>query len=444
MWNTEPKGFDPGLLSRGRGILAAVSGGADSMCLLHLLTRWGQENGVIVVCAHFDHHLRENSRRDAEFVADWCEKQSIPFVLGEGDVASEAAARGQGLEETARALRYAFLEGTAAKLGGFQIATAHNADDNAETLLLHLIRGSGLKGLTGIPTRRGNIIRPLLGVSRREIEAYNEANAIPHVEDESNSDIRFTRNYIRHRVMPLLRELNPEAAAALNRTARSLREDEALLDKLAGEIPFHREGELVWAEGSHLAEAPQALALRTVQRMVEELEEDLVLPDGRRREVLALMGEEKSPSGELHLPGGLTARRRYDRLELLRREKDPLPGEVTLSLPGELDWGCGKLTVTKTIYRGEIQLSNDFYVRDVGDRLILRPRREGDVLAPVGRNTKSLKKWMIDEKIPRPLRQSLPVLVWGEEIGGVPGLGCSKALHPQPGEAAWHCEFFLK
>lgn len=444
MWNTELPGFDPDVLPRDKGILAAVSGGADSMCLLHVLVRWGEQNGVRVSCAHFDHRLRETSRRDADFVAAWCEKEGIPCCTGGGDVAAEAKARGQGLEETARELRYAWLEETAQRLGDLSIATAHTADDNAETLLMHLIRGSGLKGLTGIPARRGRIIRPFLGVCRQDIEGYNQRYFVPHVEDESNSDTRFTRNYLRHKVLPLLRELNPDITASLNRTAARFREDLAVLEGLAEEIPLEREGDRVWISVSQLREAPPALALRVIQRMAEELDGAVVLSDAQRRQVMALADGAHPPSGEVPLPGGLLARRVYDRLELGCREEALSPEPLALTLPGETEWGCGILTVTEEVYHGEIQHPNDFYVRDVGREVLLRPRREGDALAPVGRNTKTIKKWMIEEKIPRHLRGALPVLVWGEKIGGVPGLGCSQELHPRPGQAAWHCVFRRK
>ena len=214
------------MLPRGETILCAVSGGADSRCLLHLLWSGQEEGGYHVAAAHFDHCLRgEESRRDAAFVADWCRERQIPCHLGEGDVAREAEESGEGVEAAARRLRYAFLEDTAQKIGAGRIATAHNADDNGETLLLHLVRGSGLQGLTGIPPRRGNLVRPLLTTLRADIADYLERHGVPHVEDSTNTDTRYSRNFLRHQVMPLLRELNPNLTAALSSAARTLRTD---------------------------------------------------------------------------------------------------------------------------------------------------------------------------------------------------------------------------
>ena len=168
------------MLPRGGTVLCAVSGGADSMCLLHLLHTWAGEGGFRVAAAHYNHNLRgAESDRDAAFVAEWCAGQDIPCVIGAGDVAHEARARGLGVEETARQMRYEFLRGAADAMGCGRIATAHSADDNLETLLLHLVRGAGLHGLAGIPPRRGVVVRPLLTTSRAEIVAYLEANGVP-------------------------------------------------------------------------------------------------------------------------------------------------------------------------------------------------------------------------------------------------------------------------
>ena len=190
------------MLPAGGHVLCAVSGGADSVCLLHLLKGQAEAAGFSLTAAHFDHGLRgEDSRRDAAFVEQLCRDWGVPCVTGSGDVAAEARRRGAGIEETARDLRYTFLEQTADRVGAGVIATAHNADDNVETLLLHLVRGSGLQGLTGIPPRRGEVVRPLLTTSRAEIMDYLEEHHIPHREDSSNSDEAFTRNRLRREIL---------------------------------------------------------------------------------------------------------------------------------------------------------------------------------------------------------------------------------------------------
>ena len=222
------------MLPAGGTVLCAVSGGADSICMLHLLRALGERDGFQVAAAHFNHRLRgAESDRDEAFVRRQCEQWSIPLTVGAGDVAGQAARLGTGVEETARAMRYRFLQATAEKVGACRIATAHNADDNAETLLLHLVRGTGLQGLTGIPPRRGEIVRPLLNVTREEITAYLAQRGIDYVEDSSNADEGYTRNYLRRQVMPLLRACNPRLSEHMGQTIRYLRQDNDYLNAQA-------------------------------------------------------------------------------------------------------------------------------------------------------------------------------------------------------------------
>lgn len=207
-------------------VLCALSGGRDSVALLHFL----KEHGFSVSAAHFDHHLRENSGEDARFCRELCAKWGVPFYQGEGDVASMAG----NTEANARAARYAFLEETAARTGAARIATAHNADDELETVLLHLTRGCGLNGLTGIQPRRGLLIRPLLKTTRSAIDAYVQEFQLPFVEDETNADTGYSRNRIRHQVVPVLRSINPRVAEAAGRMTETLRQDLKFLQDHGG------------------------------------------------------------------------------------------------------------------------------------------------------------------------------------------------------------------
>ena len=206
----------------GEAVLCAVSGGLDSMCLLRMLAGWRRERGGELTAAHFNHGLRGPAAdRDEDFVREICKQWNIPLVMGRGDVREYAGREGCSIEEAARILRYAFLREAA---GPRLIYTAHHADDNAETVLLNLIRGTGLKGLTGMDWQRDGLCRPLLAASREELESYAARWNVPHIEDETNADPEAAaRNLLRLQVMPLLKELNPRAVEHICGAARRLR-----------------------------------------------------------------------------------------------------------------------------------------------------------------------------------------------------------------------------
>ena len=205
------------------GALCAVSGGLDSMCLLEMTVRQGQKQGRRVAAAHFNHQLRgAEADRDEAFVRDWCAAREIPFFAGRGDVRAFAEETGRTVEEAARQLRYEFLEKIRRREGFGCILTAHHADDSAETMLLNLLRGTGLKGLTGIPEKRDCILRPLLSVTRAELAAYAAEHRIPFVEDSTNGTDDAARNMLRHQVLPVLKKLNPRVVENMSRTASLL------------------------------------------------------------------------------------------------------------------------------------------------------------------------------------------------------------------------------
>ena len=360
-------------------VLCAVSGGADSMCLLHLL--WSR--GYDVTAAHFEHGIRgTESLRDAEFVQSWCREHGIPVVVEHGDAPAYAEENSMSLEEAARKLRYDFLFRTAEAIGAEHILTAHNLDDNAETLLFNLTRGSGTLGLRGIPQSRGTILRPLLRVPRAEIEAYLEENHVPHVEDSTNQSDDYTRNLIRRRVMPLLREINPRFSEAAARTARLAARDEDCLVALAADF-ISREVR----DGRFSLEAFRALHPAVASRVVRLLFPGLSME--RTEAVLDFAAGREY--GLLELPGR-TIRREQGRLYLNRdgdfsfEERRLIPGE-TLEIP---ELGL-RIETGRCVYAGEIHdLFKTFYLKYeiVSTDLLCTGRRPGDSIRPLGRGVK--------------------------------------------------------
>lgn len=429
-----------GMVRAGEIVLAAVSGGADSMCLLHVLTELSKRNGFTVEAATFNHQIRAEGAEDAAFVAEWCVKMGIPCHVGRENVPDYAALHHLGLEESARILRYRFLEETAHAVGASRIATAHNANDNAETLLLRLVRGTGLGGLGGIPPVRENIIRPLLSTDRRNIEAYLAQNGIPHVEDSTNADTAYTRNHIRHEVLPKLLEKNPSLTETLCRTAETLREDsdflEAEAERLAGHARTSGGGVVYPAKA--LAELHPALSKRVVSCLAQKLDPALALSYAHRESVLELC-RSASPSGEITLPCGIRVRRSYEDIIFTRGEAQTF--EPLVLRPGEsVTIGGRVLRCERSICPGgKFNQPDRFYLREEGP-LLLRPRKTGDFITLPGRQRKSVKKLLTDAKIPKAQRDLIPVFEMNGTLAALDRFGTDTAFLPAEGE---ECLFII-
>ena len=389
-----------GLVTAGDAVVCAVSGGADSVALLFALYLLREKLQISLSAAHFNHGLRgAESDGDQRFVEDFCRQYEIPLYLGSAHVTPGK----KGLEAAARKARYDFFETLPGK-----IATAHTADDNAETVLMHLIRGTGLKGLGGIAPSRGNIIRPMLDVTRQEVLAFLQEYHLSWVEDSSNGTDDFLRNRIRHHVMPLLKQENPKLSENVSSMALRLRQDEQILSELTAEtLP----------DVKTLRQMPQSLRLRHLHGFLQrcgvpEPETDHVL----LAESLVLSDK---PSATASFPGGIVIARNYDHLEkpeaTFSVEQQELPCPGCVELPGmriicqkadapALKWDC-------------------FTVYPQGS-IVIRPRKSGDVMRLQG-GTKSLKELFVDRKIPAGRRSSIPVIADEAGVLGVWGIGAN-------------------
>ncbi len=395
-----------GLISPGDRVICAVSGGTDSVALLVALYLLRENLGITLEAAHFNHRLRgEESDGDEAFVKALCDRYEIPLHLGSGEIVPGK----KGLEAAAREARYAFLRGLPGK-----IATAHTADDNAETVLLHLVRGTGLKGLGGIAPMNGRVIRPMLTVTRREVELFSAEYALPHREDSTNATDLFLRNRIRRKVMPLLAQENPSLAETMSTMALGLREDEKYLSQMAGEaLPAVTE----------LREMHPALRVRALERFLKE--NGVPEPEKRHIALMEQLVFSDKPSARADFPGGVVIARRYDTLEALG-EAQPLPERVLeggLELP---ELGLRAVCVAAE----EIVNTPDTFTVVPRGKMVIRSRCPGDRILLSG-GTKSLKKLFIDRKIPARQRNQIPVVCDEAGILGVYGIGADRNRIPQ-------------
>ena len=387
------------LIAPGDRVIAALSGGADSVALTFALYLLKEKLDFTLEAAHFNHNLRgEASDADEAFVREFCHRYDIPLHIGSAQVVPGK----KGLEAAARDARYAWMRTLPGK-----VATAHTADDNAETVLLHMIRGSGLKGLGGIPPVNGAIIRPMLLVTRTDVEDFLNEWCLSHVEDATNGEDTFQRNRIRHHVMPLLYRENPRIGENLSRMALGLREEEDCLCQMAD---YEALPDVDTLKGQHPALRRRMLARFLKESGVREPEESHIA------QAEALLYSPK-PSAKANLPGGVTIARNYGRLEALPRQQSL--EETPLPVPGCIEVSGYRVT---TAVAEEIRNSKDTFTVCPQGALTLRSRRSGDTVRLSG-GTKRLKKLFIDCKIPAAQRERIPVLC--DELGilGVYGFG---------------------
>lgn len=405
------------LLPPGSRVLCALSGGPDSVCMTHWLAGRAAELSVTVAAAHFSHGLRpESAEAERALCQRLCDRLEIPLFCGEGYTPAFAAAHGLGEEEAARTLRRAFLEQTARDWGADVIATGHHLEDSAETLLLNLIRGSGSAGLQGIPPRQENRIRPLILHTREDILAYDRLHGLEYVSDPTNTGGENARARLRRQVFPPLEALNPAAARHLARTALEQWERDEPLRRAALELCALARctGQTAELPARALTAASPEAAARALQALQRQIGGHML--ERPHLEALLALCRGNDPSARLDLPGS-RAFRRYEALVLTTLPEQTAPPPVTLLPERPTDFGPWQLLLTReagqeglplTLFPGELPLT-------------VRSRRPGDGIAsPFG--TKSLKKLLIERKIPKDMRDNLPILCNNKEILAVGGL----------------------
>jgi tRNA(Ile)-lysidine synthase len=435
-----------GLLKRGDKVLVACSGGADSSALLAALIELREDYGLRIAIAHFNHRLRRSANDDERFVIRMAQKLGLPVYVRRESIRAFAAKHGLNIEEAGRERRYKFLRETAGRVGAERIATAHTLTDQAETVLMRIIRGSGPTGLGGIaPCIDDLIIRPLIEVERREVEAYLRARKIAFREDETNRDLRFQRNRVRRRLIPYLeKNFEPKMVHHLGRLAEISREEEQVWEQYclaeAERAVFRKKGRIL-LNALRLSALPPALGRRLVRAFLRAIRGDLRRFSFRHVEAVRCLAERK----EATLPGKLVLRREKDLISVKEKTEPGLcydyewDGRKTLAIPEIRLSFAGKL-----IKKGKTRLpsydDNRRAMLDVAKvrfPLLVRSRREGDRYRPLGSpGRKKLKEIMRAKGIPVGERDRRPVFLSRGNIVWVLGLPVAEDFKISPATKA--------
>lgn len=415
------------MLEGGETVLVGLSGGPDSVCLLSVLSRLNLK--LKLHALYIDHGLRpDETPKEMAFIKDLCEKMGVPSIVKTADVKSFAQSRGLNKQEAGRILRYAIFTDTALEIKGDRVALGHTLDDEVETFFMRILRGAGRKGLTAIPPVRGNIIRPLIEVERKDIEDFLRAEDIGYVVDSSNLKDDYLRNRLRFSLMPALRELSPSVMDVLSRTIDIFREEERYFDSAVTKALM----KLITRKGKKhielflmpLTTLDRVILRRVLRRAIDETEGLRGMGFKNIEDVIGLIEAGKS-GDRLYLPKGIRVVRLYSTL-LMTSESPARLGDYSIAPGGQaIMKEAGALI--KAEIEGEMpaEISKTMAVFDA-DRLsfplAIRARRPGDFFYPSGfGHRKKIQDLFVDEKVPRDERDIVPLVLSGKDIIWVAG-----------------------
>ena len=445
-----------GMICQGDSVVVGVSGGADSVCLLSVLKNLQMSMTLQLTAVHIHHGLRgEAADRDRDFVTALCEDMQIPCVCFQADIRAMARAQHLSEEEAGRKFRYDCFEEVRQERQASKIAVAHHRDDLAETVLLNLFRGSGLKGLSGIPMMRGCIVRPLLGVGRADIEAYLGRQGMSYRNDATNFETEYTRNRIRLDILPYVTEhINQAAVSHIAETAaiasdicRYVENQAAAIGKSI--IQWNGEAECLTAEIDAAAFVGQDIAIQrellrqVLERTAGQLKDIRSVHIGTLRALFYGHAGKKAD-----LPYGLRAERTYRTVSVSQKKThksaDALHGddaEIRLSAPGKYVLDGGKREVCLKIFPVEknLQIPKKMYTKwfdydRIKNGLVLRQRRPGDFMMIGGGHKKAIRRILMDDKVPQSNRETLNMLTDGGHVLWIPDTGRMSEYYKITGE----------
>jgi len=397
---------------RGATVTVALSGGADSMALINVLLELKEELGITVEAAHFNHLIRgDEAKRDEDFVKEQCKKLGVKLYSGQGDVPDFAKEKGISLETAAREMRYGYLS----RINKDFVATAHTASDNLETVIFNLARGTSLEGLCGIPPKRDIYIRPLILCTRQQIEDYCRENNIPFVTDSTNLVDDYTRNKIRHNIVPVLKELNPSVEKAVTRAAIKIKTDSEYLEKQTQDFlkaNVTDKGEL---DLKNFDTLDSAIKSRAVKRYIESVTEQKNLEAVHIESVLKVIVS----GGKVSLPRQYTAESRYGFLRVSKSNNAQKDSEYIVNLTeSKENFLISEQNVNNLLLKNSIDCDK------IVGQCVVRTRMSGDSIRLKNRGcTKSLAKLYNECNIPPEKREHLPVIADDKGVIWIYGIG---------------------
>lgn len=400
-------------------IAIGVSGGIDSMCLLHFVLSCEGIDKSNVLVVNIEHGIRgEDSVSDSEFVENYCKTHGVGIYVKKLNVAKDAKKSGRSIETEARLQRKAVFDELLHSGRVSKVLLAHHADDQAETILMHIFRGSGLNGIKGMSIDFGGYLRPFLPLTRREIEEYAQKNDVPYVVDKTNFDINYNRNFVRNEVLPLIKKRWTGVENALIRLSEAAAKEEKFISSLIDPQLIVKSGDVVFLKLEALQN--EALAPHYILKALKDFGVQCDFETTHINAVLSLKDLQNGKS--VCVVHGVRALREYDRITFLREKSDcdfclefaagshVLPfGELTIS-PCECIPQAGKLRINADA---------------VPDGAVIRNRKEGDIFKPYGGGSKKLKSYFIDKKVPSRIRDTFPLIAFEGRILAICGIQIS-------------------
>lgn len=413
--------IEENLFTKGLTVGVALSGGRDSAVLFHYLHSARDRLGVNIVAVNVEHGIRESSKRESDLLIEYCKKIDVPIRVYRVNVPEYARENKKTIEQSARILRYDCFEKSIKSGFCDLIATAHHGDDDAETVLMRIFRGTGVRGLGGISERRGNIVRPMLNVSREEIDEYCKENDIKYFDDETNSDTKYTRNFIRHEVLPLVKSRYPGVVEALLRIADTAKADEEHFRKIIRDKLVSLSYGGVGIKCEDLSD--EAVAFRLITEAFSYLG---VNADVEERHIGLIIGLSSTENGvTLDMPYFVRATKEYDLIVLDREEaKDERIIEIK-EIPFSFNFSGVDFTMEEV---NKMEKNGLYLDLEEVKGSVIRTRREGDTFKRFGGGRKSLGDYFTDIKLPIRLRDKVPVIAKDNEILAVFGVEISDTV----------------